>query len=94
MDKKKWAMTEEDVNKHKRVQLIKWSNSSIWPIDETLTDAKSLAQRGPEFDDNEGVLPHLTDLPEQYLTIRCRFVFYPGHQRQWGYLSRNAVSVF
>ena len=32
------------------------SNSSIWPIDRTLSGATTLGQSGPGSDDNEGVL--------------------------------------
>ena len=35
-------------------------NSSIWPMNETLTVATTLSQSGPESNDNEGILhiPH------------------------------------
>ena len=32
------------------------SNSSIWPIDSTLSSAITLGQNGPGNDDNEGLL--------------------------------------
>ena len=36
--------------------MVKWLNSSIWPIDVTLTGTPTLAQSGPGGNSNEGVL--------------------------------------
>ena len=35
---------------------VKWLNSSIWPIDRTLTGTTTLGQSGPGSDSNEGIL--------------------------------------
>ena len=43
------------------------SNSSMWPIDRTLSGAKTLGQSGPGGDGNEGVF----DIPQSFSNIRA-----------------------
>ena len=55
------------------------SNTSIWPIDKTLTDATTPGQSGSESDGNKGVLC----IPQSSCIIEASptdcLVFYPGH---------------
>ena len=54
------------------------SNSSIWPLDRTLSGATTLGQSGPESDGNEGV--HL--IPQSSKTEATssgRLMSYPRH---------------
>ena len=68
------------------------SNSSIWPIDRTLSGATTLGQSGPGSDGNEGVLhfPQISSIsgtsPSDCL------VSYTGHS--WGVLRLCRVGVF
>ena len=50
-------------------------NSSIWPIDRTLTETTTLGQSGPGNNGDEGVL----HIPDWSLTIRCSLMSYSGH---------------
>ena len=55
------------------------SNSSIWPIDRTLSDATTLGQSGPGSDGNEGILyiPQSSSITGAS-SSDCS-VSYPGH---------------
>ena len=76
------------------------SNTSIWPIDKTLSGATTLAQSGPRSMSNEGVLhiPQTSsitgDSPSDCL------VSYPGHSlgggpADWaGYLRSNPIYTY
>ena len=45
-----------------RFKYSKWLNSSIWPIDGSLTGTTTLGQSGPGSNGNEGVL-HIPQTP-------------------------------
>ena len=60
------------------------SNSSIWPIDKTLSGATTLCQSGPGCDGNEEVLC----IPQSFCITGASssdcLVSYPGHSLWWG----------
>ena len=70
------------------------SNSSIWPIDRTLSGATTSDQSGPESDGNEGVfcIPQTSNItgasPSDYL------MSYPGHSLCRPYPSTEMQSVY
>ena len=72
------------------------SNSSIWPIDKTLSGATTLGQNGPKYDDNEWVLhiPQSSNISEA--SISDGLMSYLGHSLEEGVLAlcRDAVDVF
>ena len=61
------------------------SNSSIGPIDRTISGATTLSQSGPGSNGNEGVLHSKTGA-----SLSDSLVSYPGHLP----LCRDAVGVF
>ena len=73
------------------------SNSSIWPIDRTLTGATTLSQSGPGSDGNEGVLciPQSSSITGASMSD-C-LVSYPGHSFFLGegtYLTAEMQSMY
>ena len=70
------------------------SNSSIWPIDRTLSGATTQGQSGTESDGKEGVprIPQISSIfgasPSDCL------VSYPGHSVGESYLSAEMQLVF
>ena len=73
----------------------KWLNSSIRPMDGTLTGTTTPGQSGHRSNDNKGALHILQDWS---LTIRCSLVSYPRHsvggEKVFLPLCRDAVSIF
>ena len=69
-------------------------NSSIWPIDRTLSDATTTGQNGSESDGNEGALC----IPQSSSITRATpsdcLLSYTGHSLGVLPLCRNAVGVF
>ena len=57
---------------------VKWSNSSIWPIDGTITCTTVLGHSGPRSDGDEGVLYISQNSKSGASTSDC-FVSYPGY---------------
>ena len=57
----------------------KWLNTSIWPLDGTLTGTITLDQNGLGNIGNEGVTPHSPKFQDLSLTIRCNLV----HSLRW-----------
>ena len=51
--------------------IVKWSNSSIQPIDGILIGTTVPSQGGPGSNGNDGVLHIPPKLPDKSLTIRC-----------------------
>ena len=70
------------------------SNSSIWPIDRTLSGATTPGQSRPGSDSNEGVLhiPQIFSITEASLSD-C-LVSYQGHSLLESYLSAEMQSVY
>ena len=58
------------------------SNSSIWPIDQTLSGATTPGQSGPGSDDNEGVLIILQNSSIAGASLSVCLVSLSGHL--WG----------
>ena len=54
------------------------SNSSIWPIDRTLSDATTQGQSGPRSNGNEGVL-HISQGSRTGASPSGSLMSYPGH---------------
>ena len=73
------------------------SNSSIWPIDRTLSGATTSSQSGPGSNSNEGVI-HISQSSKTGASPSNSLVSYTGHSfggRGLCYpLCRDAVSVF
>ena len=69
------------------------SNSSIWPIDKTLSGATTPGQSGPGTNGNEGV-PFNHQSSKTGVTSSDYLVSYPGHSGGGLLLCRDAVSVF
>ena len=74
---------------------VQLSNSSIWPIDKTISGATSPVQSGPGSNGYEGVL-HISQSFRTEASPSDCFVSYPGHSRGGGILPlcRDAVGVF
>ena len=70
------------------------SNSSIWPIEKTLSGATTLGQRGPGRDSNEGVpcVPQSSGIIE--VSPSDCFVSYPEHSLGEFYPSTEMQSVY
>ncbi len=70
------------------------SNSSVWPIDRTLSGATTLDQGEPGSDGNEGVLhiPQSSSISGIW-SSDC-LVSYPGHPLEWSYLSAEMQSMY
>ena len=69
------------------------SNSSIWPIDRTLSEASTLGQSGPESDSNEWVLCiHQSSRYTGVLPSDC-LVSYPGHLLECVCVCRGVLSL-
>ena len=62
-----------------KIQSI-WCNSSLWPVNETLTVTITQSQDGPGINDNEEwrVNLHSSTLQSSSLSIRCSFESYLG----------------
>ena len=70
------------------------SNSSIWPIDMTLSKATTPGQSGPGSNGNERVLHILQSSKTGVSPLDC-FLSYPGHSLGFGsYPSAEMQSVF
>ena len=71
------------------------SNSSIWPIDMSLSGTTTLGQSELESDGNEGVL-HLSFSSKTGASLSDCLMSYTGHSLGWGILAlcRDAVGVF
>ena len=69
-------------------------NSSIWPIDRTLSGATTPGQSGPESNNNEGVLciPQSSSITEASPSD-C-LVSYPGHLLGESYPSAEIQSAY
>ena len=70
------------------------SNSSIWPIDRTLSGATTPSQSGPGSDGSEGVL-HITQSSSitEASSSDC-LVWYPGHSLPEYYSSAEMQLVY
>ena len=68
------------------------SNSSIWPIDRTQSDATTPGSSGPGSDGNEGLLR----IPQNITGASPSdgLVSYPGHLLEGGSYPWDAVDVF
>ena len=73
----------------------KWLNSSIWPIEETLTDAPIPGESQLGSNGNEGVL-HIPKSPRIEALSSDSLASYPGYSLGRGSypLDRDAVSIF
>ena len=69
------------------------SNSSICPIDRTLSGATTPGQSGPGSDGNEGVL-HIPQSSKTGASLPDGLMLYPGQLSDESYSCRDAVSVF
>ena len=70
------------------------SNSSIWPIDRTLSGATIPGQSGPGSDSNEGVF-HITQSSSISGALRSDcLVLYPGQWLEESYPSTEMQSVY
>ena len=75
---------------------LKWFNSSIWPIDGTLTGSTSLGQNEPGSNGNERIFHIILSSRTGASPLDC-LVSYPGHSLAgWGILllCRDAIGVF
>ena len=76
------------------VYIVKWSNSSIWPIDMTLSDATSLGKSEPGSEANKKILR----IPQNSSIVRASpldcLVPYPGLSLGVFTRCRDAVGVF
>ena len=68
------------------------SNSSIWPIDRTLSGATTPSQSRLESNGNEGVLPQSSSITEASPTD-C-LVSYLGYSQEESYSSAEMQSVY
>ena len=68
------------------------SNSSIWPIDRTLSDATSPSQSGPGSNGNEEVL-HIPQISKAGALLSDGLMSYPGHSGE-SYLSADMQLVY
>ena len=70
------------------------SNSSIWPIDRTLSGATTLGQSGPGSNGNEGLLhiPQISSITVALL-LEC-FVSYLEHSLEESYPSVEMQLVY
>ena len=59
----------------------KWLNSSIWPIDGTVTGTTTLGQSGPGSNSNEGVF-HIPQSSKMGTSPLDALLSYPGHLLQ------------
>ena len=70
------------------------SNSSIWPIDRTFSDATILGQSGPGSNGNEGVLRIPQSSSIAGASSSDCLVLYTGHLFEESYLSAEMQSVY
>ena len=71
------------------------SNSSVWPIDRTLSGATILSQSGLGSNGNERVLCIFQSSSITGASPSNRLMSYQGHSLKWGLpLCRDAVGVF
>ena len=70
------------------------SNSSIWPIDRTLSGATTLDQSGPGSNDNEGILRILQSFNIIRASSSDCLVSYTGHSLEESYVSVEMQSVY
>ena len=70
------------------------SNSSIWPIDRTLSGVTTLGQSGSGSDGNEGVLCILQSFSITAASSSDCLVSYPGHSLREFYPSAEMQSVY
>ena len=68
------------------------SNSSIWPIDRTLSGATTLGQSGPGSNDNEGVLCILQS--SSITGVSQSDCLMSGHLLRGSYLSAEMLAVY
>ena len=74
-------------------RVTKWINSSIWPIDRTLTGTTTSGQSEPESNDNEGVFHS----PQSFRIVVYHIVLCYIQDTRWvGVLPlcRDAVGIF
>ena len=69
------------------------SNSSIWPIDKTLTGATIPGQSVPGNSGDEGVL-HITQSSKAGTSPSDSLMSYPGHLSERAYPSAEMQSVY
>ena len=70
------------------------SNSSIWPIDRTLSDATTTGQSGFWGDDNEGVLHISQSSSFTGVSASDCLMSYPGHSLVGSYSSAEMQSIY
>ena len=70
------------------------SNSSIWPIDRTLSGAITPGQSGPGSDGNKGVLRISQSTGVTGASPSDCLVTYPGHSLEESYPSAEMQSVY
>ena len=70
------------------------SNSSIWPIDRTLSGATTPGQSGPGSDGNEGVLRISQSSSIAGTSPSDCLVSYPGHSLEESYSFAEMQSVY
>ena len=68
-------------------------NSSIWPIDRTLSSASTPSQSGPGSDGNEGVL-RISQSSKTEVSPSICFMSYSGHSLGESYSSAKMQSVY
>ena len=68
------------------LHIVEISNSSIWVIDRTLSDATTLGQSGPGSNSNEGVLK-ISQISKAGVSPLYGLVAYRGHSLWKSYLS-------
>ena len=70
------------------------SNSSIWPIDRTLSGATTPDYSEPRSDGNEGVLGILQSSSITWASLSDCLVSYPGHSLEESYSSAEMQWVY
>ena len=68
-------------------------NSSIWPVDGTVTDTTTPDQNGVRSNENEGVL-YIPQSPKNGASPSDGLVSYPGHLLEESYPSAEMQSVY
>ena len=69
------------------------SNSSIWPIDKTLSGATTLGYSGPGSNGNEEVL-HIPQSSKTGASPSEGLILYPGYSLEESYPSAEMQSVY